>query len=159
MRAPRSRSRLRLSVAFPVTELFFFTMLAIFLLIPLVTPRLLHLPLDTYAFPKYRVNFLNALPVRNDTAQRWLQDGLRGGEPEFLDQPWKGGEDWMTMKIGSADTQALVCVLLAPFCLIRDNSCLAARSPTSLPAAHENRSTTFLSVSHSSTSQPSATNG
>ncbi|KAF9483909.1 hypothetical protein BDN70DRAFT_873313 [Pholiota conissans] len=52
--------------------------------------RLLHsLPEDTYAFPKFRVSFLNGLPVLNQTAQRWLAEGLRGGEQEFLDQPWK----------------------------------------------------------------------
>ncbi|EJD05822.1 uncharacterized protein FOMMEDRAFT_145214 [Fomitiporia mediterranea MF3/22] len=44
---------------------------------------------DFYAFPKYRVAFLNGLPVLNETAQRWLQVGLKGGEPEFLDQPWQ----------------------------------------------------------------------
>lgn len=43
---------------------------------------------DLHAFPKYRVTFLNGLPVLNDTAQRWLSQGLRGGELEFLDQPW-----------------------------------------------------------------------
>ncbi|KAJ3493993.1 hypothetical protein NLJ89_g10902 [Agrocybe chaxingu] len=52
--------------------------------------RLLHsLPEDTYAFPKFRVAFLNGLPVLNETAERWLKEGLRGGELEFLDQPWK----------------------------------------------------------------------
>jgi protein OS-9 len=51
--------------------------------------RLLHsLPEDTYAFPKYRVTFLNGLPILRETAQRWLQEGLHGGESEFLDQPW-----------------------------------------------------------------------
>lgn len=49
------------------------------------------LPDDTYAFPKYRVTFLNGLPVLRETAERWLQDGLRGGEPEFLNEPWTGG--------------------------------------------------------------------
>jgi hypothetical protein len=54
--------------------------------------RLLHsLPEDTYAFPKFRVSFLNGLPVLNETAERWLAEGLRGGELEFLDQPWKDG--------------------------------------------------------------------
>ncbi|KLO12613.1 hypothetical protein SCHPADRAFT_853699 [Schizopora paradoxa] len=43
---------------------------------------------DLYAFPKYRLTFLNGLPVLNDTAQRWLEEGLKGGELEFLDQPW-----------------------------------------------------------------------
>jgi protein OS-9 len=56
--------------------------------------RLLHsLPEDTHAFPKFRVTFLNGLPVLNETAERWLKEGLRGGELEFLDQPWKE-ENW-----------------------------------------------------------------
>ncbi|KAI0647168.1 glucosidase II beta subunit-like protein-domain-containing protein [Trametes meyenii] len=46
-------------------------------------------PEDPYAFPKYRVSFLHGLPLLNDTAERWLRDGLRGGEHEFLDQPWQ----------------------------------------------------------------------
>lgn len=52
--------------------------------------RLLHsLPEDTYAFPKFRVAFLNSLPVLNETAERWLKEGLPGGELEFLDKPWR----------------------------------------------------------------------
>ena len=52
--------------------------------------RFLHsIPEDTYAFPKFRVSFLNSQPVINETAHRWLNEGLRGGELEFLDQPWK----------------------------------------------------------------------
>lgn len=59
--------------------------------------RLLHsLPEDTYAFPKYRVAFLNGLPVENQTASRWLKEGLRGGELEFMDQPWKE-DTWSTL--------------------------------------------------------------
>jgi protein OS-9 len=46
------------------------------------------IPEDLYAFPKYRVRFLNQLPVSNTTAQRWLQEGLRGGENEFLEREW-----------------------------------------------------------------------
>jgi len=45
-------------------------------------------PEDIYAWPKYKVSFLNGLPVLNHTAQRWLQDGLRGGEKEFLGLEW-----------------------------------------------------------------------
>lgn len=57
-----------------------------------VAARLLQaLPEDPYAFPKFRVTYLNGLPVLRDTADRWLRDGLRGGEPEFLDQHWKEG--------------------------------------------------------------------
>lgn len=56
--------------------------------------RLLHsLPDDTYAFPKFRVAFLNGLPVLNETAERWLKEGLSGGELEFLDKPWRD-TDW-----------------------------------------------------------------
>lgn len=54
-----------------------------------VSARLLHLlPEDIYAFPKYSVEFLNGIPVLNETAHKWLRQGLLGGEPEFLDQPW-----------------------------------------------------------------------
>jgi len=45
-------------------------------------------PEDIYAWPKYKVSFLNGLPVLNHTAQRWLRDGLRGGESEFLGLEW-----------------------------------------------------------------------
>jgi hypothetical protein len=52
--------------------------------------RFLHsIPEDTYATPKFRVTFLNSLPLINETAERWLKGGLHGGELEFLDQPWK----------------------------------------------------------------------
>jgi len=32
-------------------------------------------------------SFLNGLPLLNETAERWLREGLHGGEPEFLDHP------------------------------------------------------------------------
>jgi hypothetical protein len=79
------------------------------LCLSLVQSRLHSLPDDTFAFPKYRVTFLNALPLLNETAQKWLKDGLRGGELEFLDQPWKE-ESWhepISLKeIGNGDDQA-----------------------------------------------------
>ncbi|KZV84419.1 hypothetical protein EXIGLDRAFT_727223 [Exidia glandulosa HHB12029] len=40
---------------------------------------------DVDAYPKYAVTFLNSLPVSNQTAESWLQHGLAGGEPEFLE--------------------------------------------------------------------------
>ncbi|EPQ58204.1 hypothetical protein GLOTRDRAFT_126693 [Gloeophyllum trabeum ATCC 11539] len=46
-----------------------------------------YIPEDPHAFPKYRVTFLNGLPVLNQTADSWLQGGLKGGEREFLEQP------------------------------------------------------------------------
>ena len=67
-------------------------------LLPLATPRLLHRPEDTYAFPKYRVSFLNGLPLLNHTAQKWLQHGLRGGELEFLGEPWKEDDQVSPLK-------------------------------------------------------------
>ena len=82
---------------------------SLFVLLPLslhklVTARLHHslVPEDPYAFPKYRVTFLNGLPVLNQTAQSWLQNGLRGGELEFLDQPWEG-DIWSSPNLKSID--------------------------------------------------------
>jgi len=63
--------------------------LALLCVLSLAHARLLYSgPEDLYAFPKYRTTFLNNLPVHNDTVQRWLRDGLRGGEREFLNQLW-----------------------------------------------------------------------
>jgi len=42
------------------------------------------IPEDPYAFPKYRVSFLNGFSLPNATAQRWLIEGLKAGETEFL---------------------------------------------------------------------------
>jgi hypothetical protein len=65
-----------------------YLLLSLFLLPPFVPASLIHsLPDDLYAFPKYGVTFLNGLPLLNETAERWLREGLRGGEPEFLDHP------------------------------------------------------------------------
>ncbi|GJE90848.1 glucosidase II beta subunit-like protein-domain-containing protein [Phanerochaete sordida] len=60
-------------------------------------------PEDPYAFPKYRVTFLNGHPVLNETAQRWIQQGLSGGELEFLDQPWGEDAQWRTPPVKSID--------------------------------------------------------
>ncbi|KAG2349663.1 hypothetical protein BDR05DRAFT_994670 [Suillus weaverae] len=61
----------------------------LFVSLSLVHARLLYSgPEDIYAFPKHRVTFLNDLPVQNETAQYWLNEGLRGGESEFLDDKW-----------------------------------------------------------------------
>lgn len=49
------------------------------------------LPDDLYAYPKYSIGFLNGLPLPNVTAQHWLEHGLKGGEKEFLEQPWDHG--------------------------------------------------------------------
>jgi protein OS-9 len=88
------------------------------LLLPLAAARFLHaLPDDPESFPKYRVDFLNDLPLANETAQRWLANGIRGGVREFLDQPWddswhppalgNGGDEQVTF--GVADALASVC--------------------------------------------------
>lgn len=62
------------------------------------------LPEDPYAFPKYRVTYLNGHPVLNETAERWLHEGLKGGEAEFLDQAWEWGETgWHSGPLKSID--------------------------------------------------------
>ncbi len=67
--------------------------------------RLLHsLPEDTHAFPKFRVSFLNSLPVLSETAERWLKHGIQGGEPEFLEQhrksPYSTPSDFKEIESG-----------------------------------------------------------
>lgn len=69
-----------------------------------VSASLLHsLPEDIYAFPKYSLEFLNGLPVLNDTAHKWLRQGLSGGELEFLDQPWDDNSPSYRKEIDSGD--------------------------------------------------------
>ncbi|KDQ60729.1 hypothetical protein JAAARDRAFT_560164 [Jaapia argillacea MUCL 33604] len=74
-----------------------------------VTARLLHsVPEDPFASPKYRITFLNGLPVLHDTAQKWLERGLTGGELEFLEQPWRDEaqhREAAWKEIGSGDEQ------------------------------------------------------
>ncbi|TDL27359.1 hypothetical protein BD410DRAFT_714088 [Rickenella mellea] len=41
---------------------------------------------DLFAFPKYRVSFLHARPILNDTAHRWLAQGL-ASPIHFLEHP------------------------------------------------------------------------
>ncbi|KAG7092340.1 hypothetical protein E1B28_008701 [Marasmius oreades] len=83
----------------------------LFLLLPShpVLSRSFHsFPPDTYAFPKYKVAFLSNLPVLNETAQKWLKEGLQGGELEFLDQPWDMSPmqpPLLFKEIGSGDSE------------------------------------------------------
>jgi protein OS-9 len=59
-------------------------------LIDAVSARVLHsLPEDPAAFPKFSVSYMNGFPILNTTAETWLAEGLRGGEAEFLEQPWE----------------------------------------------------------------------
>lgn len=76
----------------------------------LVSARLHHslVPEDPHAFPKYRVAFLNGLPLLNETAHRWIQSGLRGGELEFLDQPWEEDSQWRTQPVKSIEGSSQV---------------------------------------------------
>ncbi|TRM61907.1 hypothetical protein BD626DRAFT_500888 [Schizophyllum amplum] len=56
----------------------------------LAAARLLHsLPEDPHAFPKFRVSFMNGQSIGKETAERWLREGLRGGELEFTEQSWQ----------------------------------------------------------------------
>ncbi|KAI0006085.1 hypothetical protein BJV74DRAFT_792485 [Russula compacta] len=78
---------------------------------PFALARILHsLPDDPYAFPKYRVTFLNGLPLLNETAERWLREGLRGGEAEFLDHPtpWQEPSPFKHIDAGEGTTTANV---------------------------------------------------
>ncbi|KAI0273690.1 hypothetical protein BC834DRAFT_855073 [Gloeopeniophorella convolvens] len=80
------------------------TLVPLAALVPFAASRLLHsLPDDPFAFPKYTVSFLNGLPVLNETAERWLREGLRGGEAEFLDQPTPWKEPSVVMHIDAGD--------------------------------------------------------
>lgn len=62
-----------------------------------------HQPEDIHAWPKYKVSFLNGLPVLNHTAQHWLQDGLRGGEKEFLGLEWTTDSQSVPSSLKSID--------------------------------------------------------
>jgi hypothetical protein len=84
-----------------------------------VSARLLHsLPEDIYAFPKYSVEFLNGIPVLNETAHKWLRHGLLGGELEFLDEPWQDKPPSNRKELDSGDPSPvatpspIVCILL-----------------------------------------------
>ncbi|KAK2466989.1 hypothetical protein APHAL10511_001247 [Amanita phalloides] len=130
-------------------------MLLLLLLLPaLASPRLLHsLPPDTHAFPKFHVAFLNSRPVLNDTAQRWLAQGLRGGHPEFLDLPSQD-ESWLTPSarkdIGSPDRSTanytLELLKIGPH---DSYICLIPSPPQVDPAAADDRSTTDISPARS----------
>ncbi|KAF5365602.1 hypothetical protein D9758_003228 [Tetrapyrgos nigripes] len=82
----------------------------------LVHGRFLHsLPTDTYSFPKFNVLFLNNHPVLNQTAQRWLQHGIPGGESEFLDQdslPSSASYSLELLKMGPRDSY--LCLIPDP---------------------------------------------
>ncbi|KAF7363363.1 PRKCSH domain-containing protein [Mycena sanguinolenta] len=76
-------------------------MLALLLLLPAAAARILHLPDDPDSFPKYKVDFLNHLPLPDAVAQQWLAHGLRGGIREFMDQPWDGS--WHPPALGDGE--------------------------------------------------------
>lgn len=79
-------------------------MLSLFVLASLVQASLhSSIPEDLYAFPKYHVAFLHALPVSNHTAEHWLRHGLRGGEAEFLDR-WRPDSANPLKEIASRDS-------------------------------------------------------
>lgn len=129
----------------------------------LVAARLHHsrVPEDPYAFPKHRVSFLNGLPLLNQTAQRWLMDGLRGGEAEFLDQPWQDSP-WPANPLKGIESSDVplpdVCTpCLLPYVLrkLMPSFCAASLGPGCklLPATDETRSQVLVSLSHPSTAQ------
>jgi hypothetical protein len=78
---------------------------------PFALTSLLHsLADDLHAFPKYRVTFLNGLPLLNETAERWLREGLRGGEAEFLDHPtqWREPPPFKNIDAGEGTAVGLI---------------------------------------------------
>ncbi|KAJ7489802.1 hypothetical protein B0H11DRAFT_2010450 [Mycena galericulata] len=78
------------------------------------------LPDDPFAFPKFAVDFLNHLPLSNDTAQHWLANGLRGGVREFLEQPWD--DFWHPPSLGNGDEQV-------SFGVVNEDVSLASQTP------------------------------
>lgn len=52
-------------------------------------PQYSSIPEDLFAFPKFRVVFLNKQLIANETAQKWLSEGLPGGEDQFMDRDWQ----------------------------------------------------------------------
>lgn len=66
--------------------------LALLLLLQLPLISATSIPEDLYAFPKFRVSFLNDLPVTNATAEAWLKQGLAQSEHEFLSKDASGNE-------------------------------------------------------------------
>ncbi|KIK59777.1 hypothetical protein GYMLUDRAFT_44231 [Collybiopsis luxurians FD-317 M1] len=62
-------------------------LILVFAAFKLTAAKIHSLPEDLHAFPKSKVTFLNSLPILNETAQKWLNQGIPGGESEFLNQP------------------------------------------------------------------------
>ncbi|KAF8320093.1 hypothetical protein DL93DRAFT_2164265 [Clavulina sp. PMI_390] len=65
------------------------------------------IPEDPFAFPKYRLSFLNGFSLDNSTAKRWLAEGLPGGEAEFL------GKDPTTASSASATSHQSIDPVVA----------------------------------------------
>lgn len=79
-------------------------MRSLLVFLPVAAARILNaLPDDPSAFPKYKVDFLDHLPLPDEVAQRWLAHGLRGGVREFLNQPWD--DSWHPPALGNGDEQ------------------------------------------------------
>ena len=66
---------------------------------------------DFFAFPKYRVTFLNGLPVLNETAERWLHVGIKGGESEFLGHEFHSPGELNAIDSGGSASVSTSCSL------------------------------------------------
>jgi protein OS-9 len=100
------------------------SLFSLLFLLPLVTASLLHsLADDLYAFPKYRVTFLNGLPLLNETAERWLREGLSGGEAEFLDHPtpWREPSPFKHIDAGDGTAVGLLMSSIVAHALLTRN--------------------------------------
>ena len=82
------------------------------------------IPEDLYAFPKHRVSFVNGLYLSNDTAHRWLADGLAGGEDEFLGREWQSKS--ITGQEDASDTALQGLIVSLPF--LSDGTLLTIRT-------------------------------
>ena len=91
------------------------------------------IPEDPHAFPKFDVTFLNGLPVLNETAERWLSDGLQGGLLEFLEEPWVSkNSPWSKLK-GIDPTEVFVVPSIRPYWTKRANKISAVTIPIVVP--------------------------
>lgn len=108
--------------------------LAILLLFQLPVISATSIPEDLYAFPKFRVSFLNDLPVTNTTAETWLRRGLVQSEHEFLSKDRNGNEvepySLSPIQVRSFGTELDIKTYSCHLSLVRRTARHASQSPT-----------------------------
>ncbi|EJU05423.1 hypothetical protein DACRYDRAFT_113549 [Dacryopinax primogenitus] len=102
---------------------------------------------DIYSYPRYRVSFLNGFPVSNATAERWLKDGLEGGESEFMGENSDGWGKQGQIEGSAEDTNSplrsrLERMALEPnqsyLCLLPSSAPSTPTPPETFPTHHSN---------------------